>query len=154
MLPRLLLALLPFAFLAPCIGASASVAPPVHPRLFFDASAVPAVRERAATDGSALLATTEGFALAVDFSGASGADALIVTRGGGAPRPFAANTAPRARLVELGDYRVLSLSAAGNHPVATLDGDTVVVGAQRLRLSPDTEPSASVFEAVNPPISP
>ncbi len=90
----------------------------------------------AAADGSARLVTTEDFALTVDYSRASGADAVVIVRGASAPKPLPAAAAPRARLVEIGPYRVLTLSAAGTHPEATLDGDTLVLGAHRLRLAP------------------
>lgn len=91
---------------------------------------------RASADGSALLVTTENFALAVDYSRASGADAVVVVRGASVPKPFAASAAPRARLVEVGPYRVLTLSATGRHPEVTRDGDTLILGTQRLRLMP------------------
>jgi len=90
----------------------------------------------AAADGSGTFSTA-GYSLAVDYSGASGADALVVSTGGGDIKPLPEN--PRARLQKLDaggvTYQVLTLSAAGTHPELTADGTALVAGKQRIELA-------------------
>jgi hypothetical protein len=73
-------------------------------------------------DGSTVLTTGDGSCLAVDFSKASGADALLVMTGPGAPATGA---------VEAGGTRFSFLFlGAGKAPTPAAQGDKVVVGGQ------------------------
>jgi len=89
---------------------------------------------RAAADGSMELADSEGNALAVDYSGASGAPALIVINGRGA---VPAN--PKIQLTEftVGEgvtLSVLTLSE-GPHPLPVQSGAVISVGQQTVALA-------------------
>lgn len=85
----------------------------------------------AGADGSGAVAAGD-FAIAVDYSGASGADALIVTTA--APsRPPAES--PRARVLTLDGtprFTVLTLSSSGKHPEVRRDGAKVTAGGQTI----------------------
>lgn len=93
----------------------------------------PITHYASAPDGSGLV-TAGSFGLAVDFSGASGADVLVVTVGG--PEPAAAPHNPKVRQtkVQAGEtiYHVLSLSTAAKHPEPVAQGETLVVGGQKI----------------------
>jgi len=85
-------------------------------------------------DGSGVF-TAQAVSLAVDFSKASGADALIVWTGpgaGGAAR--GGGDKAKTQRVTIGDriYDILTLSAKGEHPEAKADGESVAIGAQRV----------------------
>jgi hypothetical protein len=89
---------------------------------------------RAGQDGSMELADDGGRALVVDFSGASGAPALIAHTGAVRQTPTG-----KARLTALTvggtTVNILTLSE-GEHPVATAAGNTVSVGQQILNVAP------------------
>jgi hypothetical protein len=74
-----------------------------------------------AADGSTILTTGDGSCLAIDFSKASGADAMLVMTGPGAPRDGA---------VEVGGAKFSLLFLGGSVPTPRVAGDRVVVGAQ------------------------
>ena len=74
-----------------------------------------------AKDGSTVLATGDGSCLAIDFSRASGADAMLVMTGPGAPADGA---------VEAGGRKFSFLLLGGTPPRPKADGDKVVVGKQ------------------------
>ncbi|MFP4058286.1 MAG: hypothetical protein ACLF0G_15570, partial [Candidatus Brocadiia bacterium] len=75
-----------------------------------------------AADGSAILTGGDGTCLAIDFSGASGAEAMLVMTGPGAPRN---------NLVEAGGVSYsFKFLTAGDPPTPRADGDRVVVGDQ------------------------
>jgi hypothetical protein len=77
---------------------------------------------RPAADGSTVLATGDGSCLAIDFSGACGADAMLVMTGPGAPADHA---------VEAGGTRFSFLFLAkGAPPAPKAQGPKVVVGGQ------------------------
>ncbi len=84
----------------------------------------------AASDGSALIAT-EGWAIAVDYSKASGADGLVVNVGSNI-KPIKATAKMRVQSVKLGDatINILTLCSDGKHPDATVSGETLVIGGQ------------------------
>lgn len=73
-------------------------------------------------DGSTILTTGDGSCLAIDFSGASGADAMLVMTGPGAPG---------GTYVEA-DGRRFSFLFPGcrEAPTPRLSGDTIIVGGQ------------------------
>jgi hypothetical protein len=85
-------------------------------------------------DGSAMVAMS-GFALAVDYSRASGADALVVTLGN-TPKPI--DKAPKARLTshQLGTatLHALTLCADAKHPQVEVEADALRIGQQRIRI--------------------
>lgn len=84
----------------------------------------------AGRDGSAVLSAGT-WALTVDYSRASGADALLVSTG--VPvKPLPAT--PRARLVESGPFHILTLSASGTHPEAKVEGNRLTIGSQTIHL--------------------
>jgi hypothetical protein len=78
-----------------------------------------------APDGSTILTTGDGSCLAVDFSGASGADALLVMTGPGAPADHA---------VEAGGMRYSFLMLGGAAPECKVEDDRVVLGRQTVSL--------------------
>ncbi|MBN1421361.1 MAG: hypothetical protein JXP34_21490 [Planctomycetes bacterium] len=95
----------------------------------------PVTHFRAAKDGSGEVAAGR-FALAVDYSGASGADALVVTAGsevrGFDPAPANARfTVVRADSTA---FNVLTLSATGDHPEPKAAAGRLIVGDQRVIL--------------------
>lgn len=104
----------------------------------------PVTRYTPGRDGSASVAMS-GFALAVDYSRASGADAVVVTVGN-APRPI--TKSPNARLTahQLGTttLNVLTLCADGKHPEVIAEADALRIGDQRIRLV-DNELRLDVF---------
>jgi hypothetical protein len=86
-------------------------------------------------DGSGTLSAAN-WALAVDYSGASGADALVVSVGN-TVKPDARSD--KVRITTLGDgktaFNILTLSSAGRHPEAKADGDKLLVGKQTVTFS-------------------
>jgi hypothetical protein len=92
----------------------------------------PVLHYAAAADGSGLLATAK-FALAVDYSRASGADALVVAVGS-AVRPLKEGESAKARLtvIDAGgtSFSVLTLAADARHPEPRADGGRLVIGGQ------------------------
>ena len=107
-----------------------------------------------ARDGSGLAAAGD-WALAVDYSRASGADALIVTVGGNAPKgdlgsdkaSDKGSEKARATTVNAGNvsFNVLTLSATGKHPEARAEGGKLVVGGQTLTYA-DGKLTLSTFQ--------
>ncbi len=81
---------------------------------------------RPATDGSGILTGADGTCLAVDFSKTSGADAMLVMTGPGAPG---------TDTVKL-DNTTLSFLflTTGAKPVPKVEGDKIVVGSQTVSL--------------------
>lgn len=83
-------------------------------------------------DGSGTLTAGDTF-LAVDYSGASGAEAVVVLGGAGVGKP-AAKSGGVVAVTELkvGDtpFSVLTLQKKGDPPAVKVDGDKVVVGGQ------------------------
>ncbi|MFP3938361.1 MAG: hypothetical protein ACLFVW_08460 [Phycisphaerae bacterium] len=76
-------------------------------------------------DGSGILSIADGTCLAVDFSGASGAEAMLVLAGPGAPEQGA---------VEMGPRRVaLKFVTDGPEPEVAVADDRIVVGDQEVR---------------------
>jgi hypothetical protein len=87
-------------------------------------------------DGSGVI-TAGPCSLAVDFSKASGADALLVMTGPGAgdgPPPKSGKARAESVVAGSTTYHVLTLSA-GVHPEPKADGDALVVGGQRVTLA-------------------
>lgn len=87
-------------------------------------------------DGSRVI-TAQGVSLAVDFSGTSGADALIVMTGPGAgdgKSPASPKVSAGKLSAGKSTYAYLTLSATGKHPEARADGDSITVGNQRVSL--------------------
>ena len=76
-------------------------------------------------DGSTVLETGDGSCLAIDFSKASGAEALLVMTGPGAPA---------AGAVEAGGTK-FSVLVLGGKALAQAQGDKVVVGGQTIGLA-------------------
>ena len=74
-----------------------------------------------AKDGSTVLATADGSCLAIDFSGTSGADAMLVMTGPGAPAD---------NVVEAGGTGFSFLLLGGAAPRPRAEGDKVFVGKQ------------------------
>lgn len=73
------------------------------------------------SDGSSVLTTGDGSCLAIDFSQASGLDAMLVMTGPGAPSNGA---------VEAGGTKFSFLLLGNNPPTPTADGNQVKVGNQ------------------------
>lgn len=77
-----------------------------------------------ASDGSAIATSVDGTSLAVDFSKASGADAMLVMTG---------PTAGRGTTVKVGGREYSFLFVGGDDPPQPkADGDSVAIGAQRV----------------------
>ena len=74
-----------------------------------------------AKDGSTILKTADGSCLAIDFSRASGADAMLIMTGSGAPGDGA---------VDAGGRRFSFLFLGGNKPTVRVEGAKVIVGGQ------------------------
>jgi hypothetical protein len=86
-----------------------------------------------AEDGSGIV-TAGGTSIGVDFSRASGAEAVVVMVGKGADGKLGgAVDAKKSKVQTVGQFQILTLSAAGKHPEAQLQGDTVVLGGQTVR---------------------
>jgi hypothetical protein len=85
---------------------------------------------RAGRDGSGVLSAGK-FALAVDYSGSSGADALVVSVGNTVKTDTASDKA-MVSTVTAGatTYNVLTLSSTGRHPTPKAEGDRLVIGGQ------------------------
>jgi hypothetical protein len=88
---------------------------------------------RAGQDGSMELADEGGNALVVDFSGASGAPALVAALGS-----VKATAGKKSKVTELtiggATVTVLTLSAA-EHPTPTAAGEAITIGKQTIKLS-------------------
>jgi hypothetical protein len=91
-------------------------------------------------DGSGV-AKADAYAMAVDFSKASGADALVVLIGVDETKPLANSRKGqtignkfKTESVKAGGvtYHVLTASASGQHPALKADGDALVAGGQRV----------------------
>lgn len=83
------------------------------------------------SDGSGTVTAGE-FAIAIDYSGASGADALIITTAAAGKQP---PQSPKARLLTLQgtpSLTVLTLSSTGQHPEIKRDGNTITAGGQTI----------------------
>jgi hypothetical protein len=105
----------------------------------------------AAQDGSATLAA-EGYALAVDYSKASGAEALLVSVGGTHPKTDAKETDKvKVQTVTAGGtaFNVLTLSAAGRHPQVKADGAGLAIGNQSVTFA-EGRLSLAVFTPAKP----
>jgi hypothetical protein len=74
-----------------------------------------------ARDGSTILKTGDGSCLGIDFSRASGADAMLAMTGSGAPEDGA---------VDAGGRRFSFLFLGGNKPTVRVEGAKVIVGGQ------------------------
>jgi hypothetical protein len=74
-----------------------------------------------AQDGSTILTTGDGSGLAIDFSRASGADAMLVMTGPGAPNQDA---------FQVGGTRFSFLFLGGSTPTPRVEGDKLIVGGQ------------------------
>lgn len=100
----------------------------------------------AGRDGSGTVAAGD-FAIAVDYSRASGADALIVTTGGSPPRGETKSDKAKASSVSIGGVmlNVLTLSSNGKHPEPKIEGETLVVGGQTINFK-DGKLSLSVVQ--------
>lgn len=87
---------------------------------------------RPGKDGSGQVATEQGKAIAVDYSGTSGAETLVVVTGGKADVGKA--KAAKATPVKIGDtaFVVLTIAPDGNHPEVKTEGDAIVAGKQRI----------------------
>jgi hypothetical protein len=73
---------------------------------------------------ASVLTATDGTSFAVDFTGASGADGLLVTTG-----------KADGQTLKLGDVSVtLKCLTAGAEPTAEVQGDAIVIGKQTIRL--------------------
>ena len=89
----------------------------------------------AGQDGSGSV-TAGQWALAVDYSRASGADALVVSVGGSAAKPDAqAGEKVKVLTVTAGrnTFNVMTLSVAGQHPEVKADGDGLAAGKQTVK---------------------
>ena len=97
---------------------------------------VPVTHFAAGKDGSGSLSTKE-WAMVVDYSGKSGADALVVTVG--TAKGGKASEDARARQTTLDlegqTLSVLTLSRNGKHPEAKLQGNRLVVGKQAVEFT-------------------
>ncbi len=82
-----------------------------------------------ARDGSTILTTGDGSCLAIDFSCASGADAMLVMTGPGAPAEGA---------VEAGGAKFSFLFLGGTAPRPKAEGNKVAVGKQTVRFDGKT----------------
>lgn len=106
---------------------------------------VPITRYTPGRDGSGIVAMS-GFALAVDYSRSSGADAVVVTMGN-APKPI--DRSPKARLTShrVGDatLNVLTLSANATHPEVIPEPGSLRIGGQRVRVT-NGELTLDVFQ--------
>lgn len=99
----------------------------------------PVTHYATAVDGSFTL-TRGRSALAVDFSRAGGADAVVIAvgpgagRGEGAPSSKGGKATTQITQTKLGDTPVSVLTLqTGEAPKVSTDGDAVVVGGQRYR---------------------
>jgi hypothetical protein len=84
-------------------------------------------------DGSGVIAAGD-WAIAVDYSRASGADALIVTTGGTPPRGDLKSEKAKASTVNLGGttINILTLSASAKHPEPKVEGNQLIMGGQTI----------------------
>lgn len=87
-------------------------------------------------DGSGTV-TAGDWAIAVDYSRASGADALIVTTGGSPPKLQSASDKVKVATLDVGGttFNVLSLSSSGKHPDLNVDGNSLILGGQTIRFA-------------------
>jgi hypothetical protein len=77
---------------------------------------------KGAEDGSGLVKVADGTCLAVDFSKASGAEAMLVLTGPGAPREGAVTAGGR--------HFAFHFVTPGGAPTPKVEGDSIVVGSQ------------------------
>lgn len=84
-------------------------------------------------DGSGTV-TAGNFSMAVDYSKASGADALVVTTGGNAKGLKKPSDRAKVTAVKLGGKTVdvLTISATNQHPEPKVEGDKLVIGGQSI----------------------
>jgi hypothetical protein len=97
----------------------------------------PVTHCQAAADGSGVLAAGK-FALAVDYSKASGAEALVIAVGGSAPKADAkAGEKVKIQTVAAAGttYNVMTLSADGRHPEVKAEGGGLVIGKQTVKFA-------------------
>ncbi len=85
-------------------------------------------------DGSGTISAGD-WTFAVDYSGASGADALIVCAGNSVKREDKARSRYTVVTAGKNKFNVLTLSSKGEHPEPKADGDQIVVGGQKITLS-------------------
>jgi len=90
----------------------------------------------AGRDGSGIVAAGD-WSLAVDYSGTSGADALLAAVGGSEPKGDLKSDKAKLTKLRLGEQSVfvLTLHRAGKHPEPQVQGNKIVVGKQTLELS-------------------
>jgi hypothetical protein len=88
----------------------------------------------AGLDGSGTLALP-GYALAVDYSKASGADALLVSVGNKVEAPKKADPKARFATQQVGDvtFNVLTLSADAKHPEIAVENGSLKIGGQTVK---------------------
>ena len=105
-------------------------------RLSFTSPARGRVTEVLAGADRSGIITTGASSLAVDFSGASGADALIVVAPVEKGEPRAVKD-PKAKVGrhEAGNvgFHVMTLSASGQHPEVKAEGDALIIGKQTVK---------------------
>ncbi|MBE3099194.1 MAG: hypothetical protein IMZ44_18920 [Planctomycetes bacterium] len=97
----------------------------------------PVTHYQAAADGSGVLAAGK-FALAVDYSKASGAEALVVAVGGSVPKTDAkGGEKVKIQTVAAGGttFNVMTLSADGRHPEVKAEGGGLVIGKQTVKFA-------------------
>ncbi len=87
-------------------------------------------------DGSGAV-TAGGTAVGVDYSRASGADAVVVQVGPGATGKVTGATGPKVKVKAVtaggATFSILTLAADGTHPEAKAEGDAVTLGKQTIR---------------------
>ncbi|MBN1442329.1 MAG: hypothetical protein JXA90_06445, partial [Planctomycetes bacterium] len=95
----------------------------------------PVTHHRAARDGSGEVAAGR-FAMAVDYGGSSGADALVVTAGSEVRKPPAGSGMAKLTVVRAGsvELNVLTLSSTGKHPDLKVAGNRLTAGGQAVVL--------------------
>jgi hypothetical protein len=81
---------------------------------------------QAAADGSGVVTGKDGTCLAVDFSGASGAEAMLMMTGPGAPGENAVNIGSATC-----SFLILT---DGKPPKPQVDGDRIVIGGQTVSI--------------------
>jgi hypothetical protein len=99
-----------------------------------------AVRESVVGQDRSGIISTGSAALAVDFSKASGADALIVLANAGGGRDSGNDGKVRFTDVKAGPtaFQVLTLSSTGQHPEVRVEGDGLVIGKQSVKFTGKT----------------
>jgi hypothetical protein len=99
-----------------------------------------AVRESVAGQDRSGIISTGSAALAVDFSKASGADALIVLANAGGGRDSGKDGKVKFTDVKAGPtaFQVLTLSSTGQHPEVRVEGDSLMIGKQSVKFTGKT----------------